>query len=129
MVKLKAPQPLVKTTASGKVSVLLTHFIKIELINIFQGLFEQIHSAQGKYRKPKLNEQTADVRIYRELQAEVYKKCHSQLHLQRDTRVALTPAQALALWVMLLDRKEGSATKKLSPPVGNLYMQLHQNLS
>lgn len=111
---------LVKITAKGKVSVLVSHSLKPFLLNFLELLMND----RGK---PALSLHTAKDLCYTALVNELYVKYLVQLSLiQGDTRILLTLSQAYAMWELSQDYEHFAYA---NPQLGNILMELHRILS
>jgi hypothetical protein len=123
--KDKAPV-YVKLTGKGKLSIMLTTNVKSYLKRYLEDTLTQY----TQQPKGQLNEGTIDWRIQMELLGEIYAKLFTELNLYRDSKVQLSKSEALALWWMYQEEVDlPFPSFSTIPPVGNLFMQLHQKLS
>lgn len=110
----------VKITAKGKVIMHLSDSLK----HYFKNFLELLMNDRAKTA---LTIISAKDHCYTALVSELYSKYLAQLSfVTGDTRVALTLAQAYALWELSQDYEHFAFAH---PQMGNLLMELHQKLS
>lgn len=105
---------VVKLTPGGRVSVVVARAAKPDLIRMLEGKIETscIRSSGAL---------DCEGMMSKALIEEVYKKYYHMLHVSREGKMQLSPAQAFAFIEVLYDYQS-------EPPFGLMFMQLHQRL-
>lgn len=111
MVTRKKQVHLVKINRSGRFSIMLSRSLKPVFLDMVQ---------KSASRRTKLFE----LKMRQALLSEIYTKHFAMLHLDRETAMLVSPAQAYALWFAY-----GYDYINENPELANLMMQLHQKLS
>ena len=114
-------QQLVKITSKGKVNIVISKNIKALLKHLFE---QAINDWVTKFP---LTLEQAHTRIPILLIQEIYTKYFMELHVvNHDTKMILTRAQAIVLWVMA---QEYDQEAYANAEMGAMLLQLHQKLS
>ena len=116
---------LVKITATGKVSVMLSRGLKMSLLNLLQVFINTLRDERRQ--RGNLTVMKVDTHISLAVIEEMFVKYHTQLHLiDRECRLPLSMAQALVFWSMC---QCNDHLWNDDAEMGNLLMELHRKLS